>query len=393
MDLITRLDARRADQAELQQILQTQFRTASQDTKFRLEYGGSGASMALALVYSARGNLLRIERGPALSDSDLEALQVAIASDLLSTPTHAVGREIIFTYQPVTGHFRYRDEFQILPVPQDAPRPPHRGGPHPSVLEVSFGAGPNRSINSIRFRNRMQEIEAILALAMPLGLEPRPLDSGHLWVYSDLQDGEIHSEYRQPGYAYSLPPAPAGFSDVAGISPISTIPHRQCYQLYGVRVEDFTVADTLSETLDRAWALEGIDRSKFLRACSWLQTSLAVSRSSKSSSYMALVTAIEALAGTPKKSTPCRGCGKPTGPGPTKLFSEFIDEYLPRDSVPKKFKSELYYMRSKLTHGEHMLLGDRRSWCVDHLERHESLRVGMLISIVRAAMLNWLYRQ
>lgn len=46
-------------------------------------------------------------------------------------------KKILFSYTPLKGWYRYREAFQIVPVPPDAPKPPKAMGHYPFILELS----------------------------------------------------------------------------------------------------------------------------------------------------------------------------------------------------------------------------------------------------------------
>ena len=54
---------------------------------------------------------------------------------------------LLFANVPVTGAFNYRNQFQILPSPPEAPRPPFVLGLHPMTLEVKYGGSIDLSID------------------------------------------------------------------------------------------------------------------------------------------------------------------------------------------------------------------------------------------------------
>ena len=50
------------------------------------------------------------------------------------------------------------------------------------------------------------------------------------------------------------------------------------------------------------------------------------------------------------------------GPGPTKLFREFVEKYRLSSGVDRKVVNELYSVRSALAHGHYLFQLDEAPW-------------------------------
>jgi len=50
----------------------------------------------------------------------------------------AIGQAIVFVNVPVSGYFRYRDQFLSAPVPATAPQPWHETARYPFILQFSY---------------------------------------------------------------------------------------------------------------------------------------------------------------------------------------------------------------------------------------------------------------
>ncbi|MGO9495732.1 MAG: hypothetical protein ACLQA5_03320 [Solirubrobacteraceae bacterium] len=108
---------------------------------------------------------------------------------------------------------------------------------------------------------------------------------------------------------------------------------------------------------------------------------------------MAIVQAVEALRPANGRSPSCITCGRPTEPGPTRQFIEFMNQYAPLDDgETEKVRQELYRLRSALTHGGKLMEQDLHpgfgqftlTW---HDERSAIDRAA---SLARLAGVNWL---
>ena len=80
------------------------------------------------------------------------------------------------------------------------------------------------------------------------------------------------------------------------------------------------------------------------------------------------------------------------GPGPTKLFIDFVEQYAPSPTIPNAARRELYVLRSKLAHGGHLLHSDHGTWggalSPAYVSQWEDMDA--MWQIVRVALINWL---
>ncbi len=131
-------------------------------------------------------------------------------------------------------------------------------------------------------------------------------------------------------------------------------------------------------------ALPGDLPRRFNRACYWY--SLAVQFNKEPSlSTVAFSTAVECLLPRPSKSQ-CPSCGKPTGSGPTKLFTEHLKKYgvLPPSLAGRR--DVIYSVRSALVHGSHAKRTDE-----DFFGQMDAFVDPLLIEIVtQRSLLGWL---
>jgi hypothetical protein len=61
-----------------------------------------------------------------------------------------------------------------------------------------------------------------------------------------------------------------------------------------------------------------------------------------------VIQAVESLAWQPRSQASCPRCNKPEGPGPTRLFNDFLDRFAPGAIEGRRV---LYSVRSGLSHG------------------------------------------
>src|SRR5437899_3282396 len=111
------------DPSEFEQALSSHFGSAMHAAPDVIVYPGNPSHFALRITYRD-DDIAAIDVGPALKAEDITALLQRLQSDVLDSPGRKIGGVVLFAHVPTQGFFRYKDIFQILPVPADAPRPP-----------------------------------------------------------------------------------------------------------------------------------------------------------------------------------------------------------------------------------------------------------------------------
>ncbi len=345
---------------------------------------------ALRLHY-VDGSLARIEPGPELATDEVEAIRSKIESAVLPSDKAQVGRQIFFSLPEVAGWWRYRDVFQLVPAPADAPRPGFVMAKHPFVVEIAYPATDDHLVRLVRERLRFWELGLLLELLLRGRTHAHGDRKPHHWVLDGSGDG-IVTKYLNEGYSldgFTL--ITDSFSDVTDISPIQGVPDEEYYRSGGISVDQkMEVPELMTAALDQYFDLEEPERERFLRACYWLQHSSRVWDISHTAHYVALINAVETLLPTTEVD-PCPECGKDRSKGPTAKFAEFLDAYAPSDEFEPP-RRELYRIRSKITHGHALLLSDTpRHWGgLEPAEFAEYERSGHAKSVVRMALINWL---
>ena len=169
---------------------------------------------------------------------------------------------------------------------------------------------------------------------------------------------------------------------------IGKIPFEEYYAAAAYHWEEFVVPDNLDALISAFANLKPEDHFRFLRACQWVYVAHAHWVTHASSSYIALVAAIESLLPAAPASEKCPACGRDKGPGPTQLFQDFVEAHTKTTSN----KKPLYALRSKLAHGGGLLQLDERPWAFSFntsaLEERESW--AELYKVVREVLINWL---
>jgi len=315
---------------------------------------------ALSVAYTKKGGISSIESRPALSSVDVDEIRQKIERGIIQRGDTKIRRDFCFSAVPVTGAWRYRDRFQILPAPENAPRPPAQVGEHPFVLEVPFEDSADRIISGERASRRMGEANLILSGLVPSIFAKRRMSGEQRWalVLEADQDPEgpvwTQASYFCKGFQHLAD----DFSNSTTM--LESVPDSDFYlPWHGIPgSERLDLPASIETMLDRIESLDPARRERFTRWCFWLNFSRLSWSLSTSAGYMGLIQAIEAL--RPEMSRPhCDSCQQALPPGPTQQFSEFLDRFVPRQNgETEKERKKLYGLRSGLTHGGTLLESD-----------------------------------
>jgi hypothetical protein len=352
---------------------------------------------ALSIVYDKHGVVTELHPGPALTDDDIAKLEAEM-QNLLADNGQAVRRAVCFCAIPVTISWRYRDDFQIVPMPADAPRPPALVGYHPFTLEVKFCDSPNHLIAGERHRRKLREINLLLAAFLPLVSDRSPFEGSQDWVSLMGTDDEPFgaSGWGQLGYRGAPTDGPQhDFSNPIG-SHAALIADDEFYNRRGISFESvFDLPASFPTLLDRYYASGNSRRNRVMRWAFWLNHAGLVWRLSQSATYMAATQAIEALRPQVSEGERCDSCNHVLGAGPTQQFINFVNRYMPRqDDKTEKGRRTLYSVRSALTHGGTLLDSDRDlgigfgSFHPTPIQQREA--TGRVLRLARLVGVNWL---
>jgi len=102
------------------------------------------------LLFSQNDKLLSIESGPSCTAELLTRLQEHVETALVKIGPTEVAARLLFSNQPLRGYYRYRDHFQLLPMPPETPQATGLGGDFPFRLEFEFHKSSDSVITSLR---------------------------------------------------------------------------------------------------------------------------------------------------------------------------------------------------------------------------------------------------
>jgi hypothetical protein len=393
-DLRSRLQAESLDQAELGLVIQQHFGHGKYAAPQEIHYARAHDDCAVRILYDDDGTLTKILAGPDLQVGDIEELQKKIEIELLQAGPVKVRRRILFTTVPTTGAFRYKDVFQILPVPAEAPRPHFLMGEHPLVLEIAYGTSSNFMVSNLRQEKAGRQLELVLSSLLQFGLRSLGPYSRFNWSLDRSGDTVIlPSKFLQEGYTWE-----GAIGELDQFSPLDEHPMlvmidvNQYYSRIGLSIGQVSdLPSDIEQQLDRFFALPADDKEKFLRASYWFQNARGPYTRSRSASFTALVSAIEALMPPPKRGKLCPECKQMIGPGSSKQFADFVEALVPGSAIPESERKRFYRLRSALSHGGKLLLEDQGIfWGFTPQQLGEGRDGRIMWQIVQTVLHNWL---
>jgi hypothetical protein len=386
------------DHHELLDVLAARYTTSWRVSKHAITFPAT-ADYKIKLRI-CHGQVERVFAGKALTDAELCELLMQVEADLKDDRIAEYGVDILFAHQPVIGGFRFGAlPMQIRPAPAEAPRPPQLYAHHPFLLEYPMRAC---RTPSLRFRRRHKNaiewawvLNALLNGSIITYSSPRPRQ---LWANraDDFTPFWASRSYGIPGmliFASALTeqgerlpvvPAEAYFSDT----------------LSGARADipfdTFCLPDNLDRLVSVFASLDGVRRRRFLRSAAAIYTARELWDLSISSYFLMCVQAIETMVDRPSP-VPCPACNRDMGPGPTRLFREFVERYGSDSGVEEKVVAELYRVRSALAHGHYLFQVDEAPWSFNMGAMAASLSEDEIyrsaITVAKTGLRNWLLSQ
>lgn len=391
---------------ELMRVLLGHFNHAQNIRELVYQFQKENTQHSLELTCDELGNIKRIIPSSGFPSDELDEIEKKIQDTLLTKHGTKIGQFIGFSGEKITGYFKYNDLFQILPMPDEAPKPEVLIADHPFILEVPYESCPDITIDQARKRKKAVIYTRLLNLLANQFISLGSRYTQFAWTFDTTDISNLTSDWKQLGYVYSgLKGTGDTFSPVDILQPIERVSFQTYYSSpLGTSGGPLKLPDNLELSIYRALALDEPTWRKFFMACSWYAQYRHTWEESHSSAFIALVTALECLA-QEKEACPicnqplleneediCQSCGQPRY-RVTKHFQNFLRKYFPFiDQFPKE-KKTLYQVRSQLAHGMDLLRADLEPWNLmftpkvmeqDQLQRN-------LYYIVGIAIYNWLH--
>ena len=306
--------------SELSQIALSHFGSATDGGPTEVNFGGDGiGSYAIRLVYhnKEKQRLIKVVAGSTLNEESAAAFRAKIDLELQEPNKAEIGTAVLFAYLPVNGWFRYRDIFQIQPVPPSAPRGHSLFGGHPLLVQFQVRPSQTPFLGGYRRTAELRRIQLLLNCLLEVSVFMPEASRHHSWVL-DVGPSGITSQYRQTGYHL-----PDRFSADA-FAPVESIPSlarvdTQDYYARTVVINDpdrsLEIPESLELLLDRFFLAPLEVQSRFLRGCFWFDHAKNAAVYSDSAAFTALISSIECLIPQDKSVGKCLVCDRPTGRG------------------------------------------------------------------------------
>jgi hypothetical protein len=375
------------DDEELRLVLQTVLPRCAQFRPDEVEYRTMADEWALTLQYG-QGKIVRAVAGPAMTSEIEHRARTAIEQALLTSASRAVCRWTLFSGRAVEGCWRYRDQFQIVPAPPEAPRPTVLMADHPFVLDFVFEDSAEGRIRQLRYIRRAADLTLVLNLLLRSRISSPSMRPRHHWVLvwpaEHPQPDTVWAQegYWIPGFKFLV----EDFPDVADVPSLGEVAAETYYDLWAGSSDYLTIPAELASLLDTFSGLNGDDRERFLRACFWYHIASTVWDYSQSLYVTSLVNAVECLASLgPERSTS-------EEPKPSGLFVSFMRKFAPGGPGAKAL-DKIYEARSEISHGERLLLLDSsaRSIGLSQTSARDREIADNATVLCRGALINWLW--
>jgi hypothetical protein len=398
------------DDDELAAVLSSVLPRSAQFRPNEVEYRSMADDWVLSLHYRD-GRIEKATAAAALTSELLQRIQEEIVR-VLDAPMRAkVARWTMFSSRPVEASWRYREQFQLVPAPPQAPRPPQLIAQHPFLVDFVFSDSPDWDIRRMRSGQRAAELMLVLNLLLSSQITaPRVRNPKQLWVWAPhgskapvMWAGE---GYMIPDFEYLVDQLP----EIEGET-FDMVPAERYYNKWEGRSDTLNLPVELPDVLDAFQSLTDDHRDRFLRACYWYQTASAVWDFSQSLYLTCLIDSIESLSSVgPQRATPDGPSilfklfvqrFAPTGPavdsnsrGPSALFKSLMRRFAPGRPSGGVI-DRIYGARSKIAHGERLLSLDQKPGALglNQLSSVDREIVDNASVLCRAALINWIWSQ
>lgn len=312
-------------------------------------------------------------------NSTLQQLLLRIKESLIDNQIPAYNQSIGFTSGArINGVFRYKDVFQIIPVPEYASgtirfdQMLSVDGLYPLLLQFSFISSSDHWISYRRIRQKETTWFRLINILLRdrFFSEHNNLNSG--WVLEGSDWKTHHSTWKSLGYRYpNFTNHITEFSDSKVFAPLKRTPAKDYYaptRIFRMAVDPLNIPDDLEKSLDLVTNLDDGQREKFDRACNWFSFAEQFRSQSKSASFASMVVALESLINKPEKCPKCSqtlteslgrcdACGQPMY-RLNASFKKFLNDHVPFIKEMPEAQKLLYSVRSQLVHGLNLFTAD-----------------------------------
>lgn len=379
--IFNRLTAFNLPLDEVEEVVASHFKHSTWTDDGHVEFAHFGPlypQVAITLVLGEDRRPRDAEEGPGLQPGDIEEIEATL-SKLSATSTHVHYRQVAFSSAPVRSAFKYRDYFQIVPMPVGSPIPMESLAEWPLVFEFTYLGSANMSIDTHRRAKAESKLLALLNVLCISGIRSAKSSGEKVWVMGPHGG----TQYLQAGYYHPVPGGPH-FLEGALYPPMRRTPALAYYGGLVETLTGFSLPDDIETSLDYYHAMCEADRDRLDISTHWFSRYFELKRISMSAGIVALVTALEALAPKPT-IPPCPTCGHVGSI--VRGFRTLLDATVEHHT---EAKDQFYKLRSRIAHGVWLQHSDLSAWGGGSQARLEEFDVDRLEETVRCALYSWL---
>lgn len=341
-------------------------------------------------------------------------------------------KNIIFSKTPLNACYRFGDKFQIYPVNlENAPKSPHATH-FPMIIEYFLDDAEIKEVKEFDEKSINQTIAELSAQTNKL-IQITNLISTitnyrlffyrhieMLWavpVPDELTDevkeefNKISSSWSIPSYVYENISKEMFITEFSNpdFPKMELLPQKLYYYYEPLegRKKNINFPNTADVIFNNYFNLNEKELKIINSAMHQFCNGLDLFKNMKSLSFFSIVSSIETLVNLEFKDEKidfecndcktiktserhCQKCGRPIW-GITAKFKEFLFRYVSDKKEAKKIYSQIYNIRSKITHTEYLLNGDNFSdWEFNNKTEEISMLHLKAMQIARRSFANWL---
>lgn len=341
---------------------------------------------SLKLNFNKKHKLLSIEYGPKYS-KEIENEIINSFSEIKKTSETFIARLILFCSTPVDGFFKYQNKFQIVPVPENAPRPRFYSSLHPFIVEVRIPKTNSNRFNLQQAEKAREEYANILNVLLNKNIST--LTQGHQWIISEKNNTKCfigHFGYDLDNFSLFQ----AEFTETENQSKLNGVKYEEYYQRSYAQSLD--LPSNFESSLCRYFSLAISEQQGFFNSLYLFSRAKTIYSISKSLSYVALISSIESLLDKPKVLKKCDECLQNILEiSISQKFKNFVEKFAP--GLEDKDRQILYDLRSNIVHGNRLLEIDNKpfsSWLLPSI-MDDHKRVEICLNVVKIALINYLH--
>ena len=141
MSIEDKFHVKKVDSQELLQVLLSYFGHAEGNKPRGYRYKKTGKDFFLDIQIDAAERIGKISLSHGFPNEELDRIESKIKETLINNQNLRIGQVVGFSSERVEGCFRYKDLFQIIPVPYNAPKPKVMVADHPFILQFTSLVG------------------------------------------------------------------------------------------------------------------------------------------------------------------------------------------------------------------------------------------------------------